>query len=106
MSEQELVNACAHWAISRWGFAWKYYFKVRFDMGDEMMTNEKMGLTASQAHNRRSRLLTLYRGFIQFAQIIDHQLPIADTLQSFINALQQEWPELEGMPVYPAFRES
>lgn len=103
--EQELVNACAHWALSRWGLAWEYYFKARFEMGDEMMTNEKMGLTASQALNRRSRLLTLYQGFIQFAQNINHQLPIADTLQSFINVLKQEWPELESMPIYPALRD-
>jgi hypothetical protein len=103
--EQELVNACAHWALSRWAGAWIYYFKERFEIGDEIMTNKKMDISASQAHLNRSRVLTLYQSFIQFAQMTNHQLPIAETLQSFILILKQEWPELDVMPIYPALRE-
>ena len=102
---KELVNACAHWALSRWAGAWIYYFKERFEIGDEIMTNKKMGISASQAHLNRSRVLTLYQSFIQFAQMTRHQLPIAETLQSFILILKQEWPELDVMPIYPALQE-
>jgi hypothetical protein len=103
--EQELVNACAHWALSRWGLAWMYYFKRCFEIDDEKTINEEMELTTGQAQKRRSRLMTLYQSFIQFAYETDHQLPIADTLQLFTLMLQQKWPELNVMPVYPALQD-
>jgi hypothetical protein len=102
--EQELVKACAHWALSRWAGAWMYYFKERFEIGEEMTANKKMGLSASQAQINRSRVMTLYQSFIQFAQLTNHQLPLAETLQSFTLILKQEWPELDVMPIYPALR--
>ena len=103
--EQALVNACGHWALSRWAGAWIYYFKERFEIGDELMANKKMGISANQALLNRSRVMTLYQSFIQFAQMTNHQLPIAETLQSFTLILKQEWPELDVMPIYPALRE-
>ena len=104
--EQELVKACAHWALSRWAGGWMHYFKDRFEIGDEMTSNKKMNISADEAQIMRSRAMTLYKSFIQFAQITNHQLPIAETLQSFTRILQQEWPELEVMPIYPALREN
>jgi hypothetical protein len=103
--EKALVNACAHWALSRWAGAWSYYFKERFEIGDEILTNKKMEISASQAHLNRSRVLNLYQSFIEFAQMTNHQLPIAETLQSFTFILKQEWPELDVMPIYPALQE-
>ena len=71
-----------------------------------MTTNEKMNISADQAQIMRSRALTLYNSFIQFAQMTNYQHPIAETLQSFTRILQQAWPELEVMPIYPALRDS
>lgn len=104
--EQALVNACAHWALSRWAGAWIHYFKERFETGDEMLANKQLKISTDEAQFARSRIMTLYQSFIQFAQLSNHQLPIAETLQSFTDVLQQEWPELEVMPVYPALRGS
>lgn len=103
--EQEIVDACAHWALSRWVGYWNWYFKECFEIGDEMM-NKKVELSAEEAQTMRSRALTLYQIFIQCAQRTNRQLPIADTLQSYTRILQREWPELEVMPIYPALRGS
>jgi|GEM_PF-1494507 len=101
--EQEIVGACAHWALSRWVGYWNWYFKECFEMGDETM-NKKMEISSEEAEAMRSRVLTLYQSFIQFAEMTNHQLPIAETLQSYTRMLQQEWPELEVMPIYPALQ--
>ncbi|MBK8901538.1 MAG: phosphotransferase [Anaerolineaceae bacterium] len=99
-----LVDACAHWALSRWIGMWHHYFKERFAIGDEALANEKMGLTAETAHRSRARVMTLYQSFIQFAHQTNHQLIIAETLEAYVRILQKEWPDLDVMPVYPGLQ--
>ncbi|MFT5087217.1 MAG: hypothetical protein ACI906_002842 [Candidatus Latescibacterota bacterium] len=101
--EQEIVDACAHWALSRWVGYWTWYFKECFEIDEEAM-NKKMEISTEEAQTMRSRTLTLYQSFIQFSQMTNHQLPIAETLQSYTRILQQKWPELEVMPIYPGLR--
>lgn len=101
-----LVDACAHWALSRWIGIWRYYFKERFAIGDETLANEKMGLTAVQAQRSRARVMTLYQSFIQFARQTNRQLIIAETLEHFVHILQKEWPDLDVMPVYPGLQDT
>jgi len=101
--EQGIADACAHWALSRWAGYWTYYFKECFEIGEETK-NKKMEISAEEALTMRSKALTLYQNFIQFAQMSNRQLPIAETLQSYIRLLQQKWCELEVMSVYPALR--
>jgi hypothetical protein len=101
---RSLVDACAHWALSRWISIWHYYFKERFAIGDETLANEKMGLTAEQAQRSRARVMTLYQSFIQFAHQTNHQLIIAETLASFVRILQKEWPDLDVMPICPGLQ--
>lgn len=100
---QAIADACAHWALSRWSGSWTRYFKERFEMGDEAI-NKKMEFTTEKAETMRSKALTLYQSFIQCAQQSNHQLALAETLQSYTRRLKQEWPELEVMPIYPALR--
>ena len=78
---------------------------VRRLTDEGIRTNVTLVFSANQALLSRSRMMTLYQSFIQFAQMANHQLPIAETLQSFTLILKQEWPELDVMPVYPALRE-
>ncbi|MAT97337.1 MAG: hypothetical protein CL608_09365 [Anaerolineaceae bacterium] len=99
-----LVDACAHWALSRWIGIWPNYFKERFAIGDEALANEKMGLTTESAQRTRARVMTLYQSFIQFAHETNHQLAIAETLESYLRILQKEWPGLAVMPVYPGLK--
>ncbi len=101
-----LVDACAHWALSRWIGNWHYYFKQRFAIGDEALANEKMGLTAESAQKSRARAMTLYQSFIQFARQTNHQLAIAETLESYVRILQKVWPDLDVMPTYPGLQAS
>lgn len=101
-----LVDACAHWALSRWIGIWTYYFKERFALGDETRTNEKMGWTAVQAQTTRAQAMTLYQSFLQFAHQTNHQLVIAETLAAFVQILQREWPDLAGMPIYSGLQNS
>ncbi len=99
-----LVDACAHWALSRWIGNWVHYLKERFAIGDEALANEKMGLTAEGAQRSRARVMTLYQSFIQFAHQTNHQLIIAETLESYVRILQKEWPDLDVMPIYPGLQ--
>ncbi|MCB8980105.1 MAG: phosphotransferase [Ardenticatenaceae bacterium] len=101
-----LVDACAHWALSRWIGIWTYYFKERFALGDETRTNEKMGWTAVQAQTTRGQAMTLYQSFRQFAHETNHQLVIAETLAAFVQILQREWPDLAVMPIYSGLQNS
>ena len=102
--EKALVEACAHWTLSRWFGIWTHYFHELFDSGDEAMMNEKMGFTAAEAQVVRARVMTLYQSFICFAQQTDHCLCIMETMSSYVQALQKRWPELDVMPVYPALQ--
>jgi len=104
--EKALVDACAHWALSRWLGIWNYYFNERFALGDEKLANEKMGLTAEQAQRSRARVMTLYQSFLQFAHQTNRQRIIAETLESFVGILQKEWPDLDVMPIYPGLVDS
>lgn len=99
-----LVDACAHWALSRWIGMWRHYFKERLAIGEEHAANMKMALTAEAAQRRRAEVMTLYQSFIHFARETNHQLIIAETLDSYVDVLKKEWPDLEAMPTYPGLQ--
>lgn len=87
--ERVITDACAVWAVGRWGSLWPTIFAPGASQ-------------ESEADLARSRALVLYEAFISTASRFDRRQAIAGTLQLYVEAVRELWPELVSVGGYPA----
>jgi tRNA A-37 threonylcarbamoyl transferase component Bud32 len=95
---EALAAASAHWALNRWAGLWRIYFETA------MREPESLASSESNENGRltRASAFTIYQAFIDTAQTLEVFQPIAETLHAYTLALEQRWPELDVVPVYPS----
>lgn len=90
---RHVIDACAHWALSRWAGLWRRLFS----------SNDPSGSRDSD-HRMQSQAFTVYRRFIATATNANHRTPIVSTTDSFTKALERANPTLTETTLYPAVR--
>jgi Ser/Thr protein kinase RdoA (MazF antagonist) len=86
---EAVVQACAHWALSR----------VR---GVRVTYDQKPDRTPEQIIESLGRTVTYLRAFIATAEKAGRETALRTTLREVVDALHTRWPAIEPLPVYPA----
>lgn len=102
--ETALVDACAHWVLSRWSGNWKGYYAKRF-AGDTAPLEASEEAEARHARFR-SRSLTLYEGFLAVSEATGRRPAMAASLRAYTMHFRARWPALEAMPPYRALEDA
>lgn len=87
--ERTITDACAVWAVGRWGSLWPTIFAPGASPERE-------------ANLARSRALVLYEAFISTAHRFDRRPAIAGTMELYVEAVRELWPDLVPVDGYPA----
>ncbi len=85
-----LANACAHWAVGRWGRHWETMFGPGAPDED-------------QATPEMAGAILLYESFIETAAELGSCHALAETMERYVAALRNSWPQAVDLPVYPVF---
>lgn len=104
--EAALVDACAHWSLTRWAGYWTGYFEERMAPRTRPVSETDDPAAAARHARHRARILTQHEGFLALADRTGRRPAIAASLRGFLGRLRVRWPELEAMPVYAALDES
>jgi len=97
---EALVAAAAHWALNRWSGRWLGYFKEAM-----IVRNETASSDLGTDGRIRTPLFTHFQAFVELANTTRLFLPVAETLHSFMDALEVRWPDIGVSPIYPALAE-
>jgi thiamine kinase-like enzyme len=100
--QHAIVNACAHWVLSRWLGLWGHLLKERLAIGEEAAL-EKTGVAPGDIKAYLSGQLLLLENFVVAAQKTGHQPQIQIAAQSFHDYLRNEWPDLNPSASFQAF---
>jgi hypothetical protein len=85
-----VVEACAYWTLRTTGW----------HLPGALKEDEQWGIAS-----RRQRVLARLRAFAETSAEFNNHLPaIAGTCRQLAQRLQTLWPEVEEMPLFPAFR--
>lgn len=99
-----LVEACAHWALSRVEGLWRNYLKIVLEEGEER-ARETVGVTEERLTVYRDKVYTYVAAFVSTATELERGSALRKPLKDLLGEFRKMWPEIAPVAVYPALVE-
>lgn len=99
-----LVDACAHWALSRVEGIWRNYLKMMVEEGEER-ARETVGVTDERIQVYRAKVYTYVGGFVAAAAEFERADALRKPLKALLGEFKKLWPDIAPVEMYPALVE-
>lgn len=96
-----LVEACAHWALSRIEGLWCNYLKFAIEEGEER-AREMVGVTEERVSIYRNKVFTYVSCFVDAAADLERAPALRKPLKNLLGEFRKLWPDIELIEMYPA----
>ncbi|TAK12276.1 MAG: hypothetical protein EPO32_09300 [Anaerolineae bacterium] len=99
-----LVDACAHWALSRVEGIWRNYLKMMVEEGEER-ARETVGVADERIQVYRAKVFTYVSGFVAAAAEFERADALRKPLKALLGEFKKLWPDIAPVDVYAALAE-
>ncbi|MBI3158286.1 MAG: phosphotransferase [Chloroflexi bacterium] len=99
--QNALVEACAHWSLSRIEGLWRNYLKLVIEEGEER-ARETVGVHDERLVSYRNKVFTYVSGFVDAAAELERAGALRKPLKALLGEFRKLWPEIALIEVYPA----
>jgi hypothetical protein len=95
-----IVQACAHWALSKLYGLWVVYLRERLAQGEAY--DRQDGRTPERVVAFLGKVVAYIRAFLTTAEDAGQGSAVSTSLQQVVVALLTRWPSIAPLPMYPA----
>ncbi len=99
--QNALVEACAHWALSRIEGIWRNYLKIVVEEGEER-ARETVGVSDERLMVYRDKVYTYVSAFVSAAAEFERATALRKPIKELLGEFRKMWPDVGPVDIYPA----